>query len=83
MRYEVVIQFHDGQERIVATTRREAGAINERNAYADSEYAIKQKHAAEGGRVAMGAMDDPRAVAIVYYDDLTEMTTVVTYREMK
>lgn len=83
-RYEVVIKTQ-GQERVIARTRRENGAINERDIAADSAYFNAKKHA-EGDPYAhavMGSVEgDPNAIGIVYFDDIATIDTIVTYRRV-
>lgn len=78
MRYEVVIKT-SGMERVVKDgIRREPGAANERDIAVRSEYANKRKR---GGRTVQGAVaDDPNAVAVVWYDEIATIVTIITYR---
>jgi hypothetical protein len=84
MTYEIVVKSR-GIERVVNKNkiRRLNGAIAERDVYAQSEYEIKLKRTeVGGGRVIRGTIaDDPNGIAIVYIDEFSEITTVVTFRK--
>jgi hypothetical protein len=85
MRYQVVI-CTKGNERVIREgIRRENGAIAERDIAADSAYRNARKHC-EGDPTAhavRGAVEnDPNAEAIVYFDALVTVVTVVTYRRV-
>lgn len=83
MRFEIVIKSR-GIERVIRTgIRRENGARAERDIAADNAYFNALKHA-EGdpaARVVRGSDSrDPNAEVIVAWDDLSSITTTVTYR---
>lgn len=83
--YEVIIRTK-GMERVVKSgIRRENGARNERDIAADSAYRNGMKHA-EGDKYAhvVRGSDaaDPNAEVIVYFDDLGQVVTTVTYRKV-
>lgn len=84
MRFEVVIRTR-GMERVVATTRRENGAISERDIAVESAYrnAIKHTEGDPFAHAVQGAVaDDPNAVAVVYFDDIATIIEVITYRRV-
>lgn len=82
MRYEVIERTR-GVERVITTTRRENGAIAERDIAAESAWRNARKHAEVGGRGVMGPDGrDPNAVVVVYVDADATITWTYTYRRV-
>lgn len=78
-----VIERYRGAERVITTTRRENGAIAERDIAAESAYRNALKHAEAGGcRAVIGAGHDPNEVVIVFYGEDFYHTYVYTYRRV-
>lgn len=83
MKYEIVSRIN-GSERIIRSgIRRENGAIAERDIAVESAYANARKHC-EGDPHAYavrGPIDgDPNAEAVIYFDPIATIVTVITYR---
>lgn len=82
MRYEVIEQYK-GIERVIATVRRENGAIAERDIAIASAYANARKHAEAEGRAVQGPNGkDPNAVAVIYFGEGFIQTHTYTYRRV-
>lgn len=84
-RYEV-IERRDGHERVHTVTRRENGAIAERDRLVQSTYENDTRHASKvGGRCVQGPEGhrDPNAIVVGYYDrDGKVYNTVITFRRV-
>ncbi len=85
MRFEVLLRYgvFEGHEYPFATTRRENGAISERDKMVETTKANMKEHVGKDGRVIVGTHPtDPRAVVVagIHKDGLTIYKTV-TYRE--
>lgn len=72
-----------GRERIVKTTRREQGAINERDIAIDSAYRNAKMHVSRsGGRALQGPNGKRNEVDVVYYDETTTAVWTYGYRRL-
>lgn len=79
-----VIERTRGEERVITTTRRENGAIAERDIAADSAYRNARKHAESMGRAVIGTdTRDARAVVVAHVVDAdTVIYWTYTYRRI-